>query len=294
MVAALWYVRIGGKQHGPFTLEVVKQLAQQGKITPLTELKREAEIDWVVASSIPGLLVKKQPPPLPSVIPSTPDASDRTPIWIWALAGTAFLILAIVGAYAVFTIVDETNKQKIAFANQIETSNTAVRDFIREASQSLEKGDLDTAERLVRKALAIDGATEKNEAEQMIDTIANAKINKKAEQLYAKTENAVFGFGNFTSIQDTANRKAATTQVTQLSTAIKTYQLLMGGLPPNLEALVNPPADLAKPGDWTKQLERVPNDPWNRPYEYKVNGSTFELRCVGPDGKSGTSDDMVP
>lgn len=105
---------------------------------------------------------------------------------------------------------------------------------------------------------------------------------------------AGFAIQNFTGIQDTANKKAATTQITQLSTAIKTYQLLMGGLPPNLEALVNPPADLAKPGDWTKQLERVPNDPWNRPYEYKANGSTFELRCVGPDGQSGTSDDIVP
>jgi hypothetical protein len=191
MVAALWYVRIRGKQHGPFTPEVVKQLAQQGKITPLTELKREADIDWVIASSIPGLLVKKQPPPLPSVTPSTTDASDRTPIWIWTLAGTAFLILVIVGAYAVFTIVDETKKQKISLANQIETSNTAVRDFIREASQSLEKGDLDNAESLVRKALAVDGSTEKHEAEQMADTIANAKNNKKAEQLYVKAEKEI-------------------------------------------------------------------------------------------------------
>ncbi|MBM3966273.1 MAG: DUF4339 domain-containing protein [Planctomycetes bacterium] len=191
MVAALWYVRKGGKQHGPFTMEVVKQLVQQGKITPLTELKREADIDWVVASSIPGLLVNKQPPPLPSVIPSTLDAPDKTPISIWALAGAAFLILAIIGAYAVFTIVDEAKKQQLALENQIETSNTAVRDCIREASQSLEKGDLDTAERLVRNALAIDGATEKHEAEQMIDTIANAKIHKKAEQLYAKAEKEI-------------------------------------------------------------------------------------------------------
>jgi general secretion pathway protein G len=105
---------------------------------------------------------------------------------------------------------------------------------------------------------------------------------------------AGFAIQNFAGIQDTANKKAATTQITQLSTAIKTYQLLMNALPPNLEALVNPPADLAKPGDWTKQLERVPNDPWGRPYEYKVNGSTFELRCVGPDGQSGTSDDVLP
>ena len=63
---------------------------------------------------------------------------------------------------------------------------------------------------------------------------------------------AGFAIQNFAGIQDTANKKAATTQITQLSTAIKTYQLLMNALPPNLEALVNPPADLAKPGDWPR------------------------------------------
>jgi general secretion pathway protein G len=93
---------------------------------------------------------------------------------------------------------------------------------------------------------------------------------------------AGFAIQNFTGIQDTANKKA-----------VKTYQLLMRQLPPNLEALVNPPAELENPGEWTKQLEKVPLDPWNRPYEYKVNGSTFEIRSLGSDGQSGTADDIT-
>lgn len=104
---------------------------------------------------------------------------------------------------------------------------------------------------------------------------------------------AGFAIQNFTGIQDTANKKAAVTQIGQLSNACKTYQLLMRQLPPNLEALVSPPAELDNPGEWTKQLEKVPLDPWNRPYEYKVNGSSFEIRSVGPDGQSGTTDDIT-
>lgn len=104
---------------------------------------------------------------------------------------------------------------------------------------------------------------------------------------------AGFAIQNFSGIQDSANKKAATAQISQLSSAVKTYQLLMQQLPPNLEALVSPPADLANPGEWAKQLEKVPNDPWQRPYEYKVNGSSFEIRSTGPDGQSGTSDDIT-
>lgn len=104
---------------------------------------------------------------------------------------------------------------------------------------------------------------------------------------------AGFAIQNFTGIQDTANKKAAVTQISQLSTAVKGYQLLMRQLPPNLEALVNPPAELENPGEWTKQLDKVPLDPWNRPYEYKVNGSSFEIRSLGSDGQSGTSDDIT-
>ncbi|MFO0011521.1 MAG: type II secretion system major pseudopilin GspG [Planctomycetota bacterium] len=104
---------------------------------------------------------------------------------------------------------------------------------------------------------------------------------------------AGFAIRNFTGIQDTANKRAATAQIGQLSSAVKTYQLLMGQLPPNLEALVNAPADLQNPGEWTKQLDKVPVDPWNRPYEYKLNGSSFEIRSVGSDGQSGTSDDIT-
>lgn len=105
---------------------------------------------------------------------------------------------------------------------------------------------------------------------------------------------AGFAIRNFAGTLDQSNRRAARVQIGQLSAAIKQYQLTMGGLPSSLEALQTQPSDLANPGDWVQLLEKVPVDPWNKPYEYKNNGSTFELRSLGPDGQSGTSDDVTP
>jgi general secretion pathway protein G len=102
---------------------------------------------------------------------------------------------------------------------------------------------------------------------------------------------AGFAIQNFSGIQNSAKVNAAKVQITQLSTAVKQYQLLVQQYPPNLDALVNQPADAT--AEWTKFLDRVPSDPWNRPYEYKMTGSSFEIRCAGPDGQSGTSDDIT-
>jgi general secretion pathway protein G len=104
---------------------------------------------------------------------------------------------------------------------------------------------------------------------------------------------AGFVIRNFTGTLDNSNKKAATIQLAQMSSTIKQYQLMVGTLPPNLDALQTQPADLANPGEWTKLLDKVPMDPWGHPYEYKPNGSSFELRCLGPDGQSGSSDDIV-
>jgi Type II secretion system (T2SS), protein G len=34
-------------------------------------------------------------------------------------------------------------------------------------------------------------------------------------------------------------------------------------------------------------------DPWHRPYEYEGRRESYVLRSLGPDGKSGTADDVV-
>ena len=35
------------------------------------------------------------------------------------------------------------------------------------------------------------------------------------------------------------------------------------------------------------------NDPWGRPYYYRIVGDAYDLRTLGPDGKLGTDDDQT-
>lgn len=50
-----WYIQINNAGHGPFTSERLKQLAQQGKITPNTPIRRGASGNWVAACAVKGL-----------------------------------------------------------------------------------------------------------------------------------------------------------------------------------------------------------------------------------------------
>ena len=63
-----------------------------------------------------------------------------------------------------------------------------------------------------------------------------------------------------------------------------------------LTALVEKPsADL--PG-WKKPyIDKLPNDPWGHPYIYRCpgsNGKDYDILSAGPDGQSGTPDDILP
>lgn len=98
---------------------------------------------------------------------------------------------------------------------------------------------------------------------------------------------------NAVGVSDEANKKAAKTQISSISNLINVYRLNVGQLPTTLEALSTQPSDV-DPSKWSAVTEKpVPADPWGRPYEFKINGSKFEIRCVGPDGQSNTADDIT-
>ena len=79
-----------------------------------------------------------------------------------------------------------------------------------------------------------------------------------------------------------------------LSNALKQYQLEVGGLPSDINALHQQPSDIADPASWVQKLDKpIALDPWGKAYEYKLNGSSFEIRSIGPDGQSGTADDIT-
>ena len=88
---------------------------------------------------------------------------------------------------------------------------------------------------------------------------------------------------------DQARATAARQDIAGLMQALKLYRLDNGSYPSaaqGLKVLVEKPAS-AKPGTWRAYLERLPNDPWGRPYHYLNPGANGEIDVVslGADGE---------
>ncbi|MFY7878312.1 MAG: type II secretion system protein GspG [Pirellula sp.] len=105
---------------------------------------------------------------------------------------------------------------------------------------------------------------------------------------------AGFAIQNLTGTLEGAKVKQAKIYIGILSNALKQYQLEVGGLPSDINALHQQPSDIADPASWVQKLDNpIALDPWGKAYEYKLNGSSFEIRSIGPDGQSGTTDDIT-
>lgn len=99
---------------------------------------------------------------------------------------------------------------------------------------------------------------------------------------------------NIGGVRERAFKQTAKAEMNNLKGLISQYDLNVGSLPNSLNDLYEQPSDLADPSKWTKvSRDPIKPDPWNHAYEYKVNGSEFEIRSLGPDGQSGTADDIV-
>jgi hypothetical protein len=62
-----WYAGINGSQVGPMDIGGLRQLAQQGQLTPDTLIWKQGMAGWVAAAQIPDLagLFAASPPPFP-------------------------------------------------------------------------------------------------------------------------------------------------------------------------------------------------------------------------------------
>ena len=90
---------------------------------------------------------------------------------------------------------------------------------------------------------------------------------------------------------DQARATAARQDIAGLMQALKLYRLDNGGYPnqnQGLKVLVEKPAQ-AKDGQWRAYLDRLPNDPWGRPYQYLNPGANGEIDVfsLGADGQAG-------
>ena len=91
---------------------------------------------------------------------------------------------------------------------------------------------------------------------------------------------------------DDARSTAARTDVTNVMQALKLYRLDNQRYPTaeqGLQALVAKPTAGPVPGNWKPYLEKLPNDPWGRPYQYLNPGIKGEIDVMsfGADGQSG-------
>lgn len=91
---------------------------------------------------------------------------------------------------------------------------------------------------------------------------------------------------------DDARVTAARTDVNNLVQALKLYKLDNQRYPSaeqGLQALVTKPTVGAIPSNWKSYLDKLPNDPWGRPYQYANPGvkGEIDVYSLGADGAVG-------
>ena len=91
---------------------------------------------------------------------------------------------------------------------------------------------------------------------------------------------------------DDARVTAARTDINNLMQSLKLYKLDNQGFPsaePGLEALRSKPTASPVPPNWKPYVEKLPNDPWGRPYQYLNPGVKAEIDVFsyGADGQPG-------
>ena len=91
---------------------------------------------------------------------------------------------------------------------------------------------------------------------------------------------------------DDSKVTAARTDINQLMQALKLYKIDNQRYPTSeqgLESLVRKPTSGPIPPNWKTYIEKLPNDPWNRPYQYLNPGVKGEIDVFsyGADGQPG-------
>jgi general secretion pathway protein G len=99
---------------------------------------------------------------------------------------------------------------------------------------------------------------------------------------------------------DEARAVAARQDIAQVMQALKLYRLDNGRYPTTeqgLQALVARPSSGPAADNWKSYLDKLPNDPWGRPYQYLSPGvrgeiDVFSMGADGQPGGSGTEADI--
>ncbi len=87
-----------------------------------------------------------------------------------------------------------------------------------------------------------------------------------------------------------ATKDTARNQMASIGGAIEYYILDNKSLPKSLDELTQPSPKSGEP-----YLRKIPQDPWNEAYEYKIvnpGKREFEITSAGEDKQFGTADDI--
>jgi general secretion pathway protein G len=100
---------------------------------------------------------------------------------------------------------------------------------------------------------------------------------------------------NLFSSLDDARATAARTDINTLVQALKRYKLDNQRFPTQeqgLQSLVAKPTAGTPPPNWKPYLDKLPADPWGRPYQYLSPGVRGEVDVFsfGADGQAGGDD----
>mgnify|MGYP001501900156 CR=1 FL=1 len=101
------------------------------------------------------------------------------------------------------------------------------------------------------------------------------------------------GAATLGDFDEQAKITAARAQIGTVSTAIKMYKVNNRNLPPNLDALVKPPANVPVKKPFIEANGIL--DPWDNKYIYKSpgrDGKAYDIFSAGPDKREGTDDDV--
>lgn len=91
---------------------------------------------------------------------------------------------------------------------------------------------------------------------------------------------------------DDARATAAKTDVNNIMQALKLYRLDNQRYPTaeqGLQALITRPTSGPAAPNWKTYVEKLPNDPWGRPYQYLNPGikGEIDVLSLGADGQPG-------
>jgi len=97
--------------------------------------------------------------------------------------------------------------------------------------------------------------------------------------------------------KERADIDATKIQVGAMQSAFDVYRLHTNRYPAQIEELWEEPSDSALAEKWNgPYIEKPKPDPWGNQYQYsaegKHNSNKYDLWSNGPDGQSGTDDDI--